>query len=328
MNIRLMFSLLLGLLLLPHTTFSALAFNTSLNFSPFDSAKLLRTHGYTGITYYENGFAAVGSDGRIDRISLDGKVTRSEKIVGESFTCILAAEHQLFIAGENGSILVSSNNGPFMRMNSGTVNPINCLALFNEKIIAGTDGGEILIGGNDEKFSTISLNLKGNIVSLSAGETDCYGVTDQGEIISSRDGIYWNVFDFNAVYAGFYKPCRFTKILVTPNNIAVIGIYNDGMPVLMLSTHGNVWTERTVNYNDAQANYVTLSDTPNDIFYDPQRDLLYIACNNGTILSIPSCSHCNKAAKLTSEDLTAIWCVGDTLLVAGTSFYVEAITLE
>lgn len=327
MNIRVSF-FLFTFLLLPCKTTHALALNGRLNSFRFDSAKLDTVHGYRAITYFENGFIAIGSNGRIDRMATNGKVTRSEKIAGESFKCILAADQRIFVAGENGTILVSSNNGPFVKLNSETTNQINTLALFNGNIIAGTDEGEILFGGIDEKFSTISLNLKGNIVSLSAGEFDCYGVTDQGEIISSRDGIYWNVFDFNAVYAGFYKPCHFTKILVTPNNIAVIGIYNDGLPVLMLSTHGNVWTERTVNYNDAQANYVTLRDTPNDIFYDPQRDLLYIACNNGTILSIPSCSHCNKASTLTSEHLTAIWCVGDTLMVAGTNFYVEAITLE
>lgn len=327
MNIRLLLFLLIGLLL-PGNTVQALALNNSFNSALLDSAKLIKKEGYTAITYFENEFVTVGSDGRIDRIAASGKITRSEKITGESFTCILSVNQQLFVAGENGTILVSSNNGPFIKINSGTDNHIRSLALFKERIIAGTDGGEILIGGTDGKFSTISLNLKGNIVSLSAGESDCYGVTDQGEIISSKDGIYWNVFDFNAVYSGFYKPCRFTKIVVTANNIAVTGIYNDGTPVLMLSTHGNVWAERTLNYNDAQANYVTLTETPNDIFYDAQRDLLYIACNNGVILSIPSCSHCNKAAKLTSENLTAIWCIGDTLMVAGTNFYVEAITLE
>lgn len=316
------------LLLLPVNTNQALAYNSRHNSALLDSAKIAKVNGYADITFSDSGFVAVGSDGRIDRISKDGKVTRSEKIAGESFTSILTVEHQLFVAGKNGTMLVSSDNNPFRKINSGTSNQINCLALFNEKIIAGTDGGEILIGSTDRNFSTISLNLKGNIVSLSAGESACYGVTDQGEIMSSPDGISWNIFDFNTVYAGFYKPCRFTKILAATYNIAVAGIYEDGSPVLMFSTQGNVWAERTLDYNDAQANHVSLNDAPNDIFYDSQRDLFYLACNNGTIMSIPSCSHCNKAARLTSENLTAIWCVDDSLMVTGTNFYIEAIRPE
>lgn len=325
---KLSFFLIMVLLLLLGNTSQALAFSIRHSSGLLDSAKLANAHGYTNITFFDNGFVAVGSDGRIDRISKDGKVTRSEKITGESFNCILAVEHQLFVAGKNGSMLFSSDNNPFRKINSGTSNHINSLAFFNEKIIAGTNGGEILISSTNGNFSTISLNLKGNIVSLSAGETACYGVTDQGEIMSSTDGITWNIFDFNAVYAGFYKPCRFTKVLAATYNIAVAGIYEDGSPVLMFSTQGNVWTERTLDYNDAQANHISLSDAPNDIFYDSQRDFFYLACNNGTIMSIPSCSHCNKAARLTSENLTAIWCVGDSLMVTGTNFYIEAIRPE
>lgn len=316
---RILFSLFIGLSLL---NLNAFALN-SFSFAIRDSAKLA---GYTGITYSDSSFVAVGSDGRIDRISLAGKITHSEKISNEGFNCILALDSQIFVAGNRGAIMVSSDKGPFIKINSGTVNNINSLTLFQGKVVAGTDAGELLIGINDTTFNKITLNVKGNIVSVSAGESACYGATDQGEIISSSDGVDWNVFDFNSVYSGFYKPCRFTKILAAKYNIAVTGIYEDGSPVLMFSTQGNVWTERTLNYNDIQAAQVPLSDAPNDIFYDSQRDLFYLACNNGKIMSIPSCAHCNKAAILTSENLTTLWCKGDILMVAGTNFYIEAIT--
>ena len=322
MKIRVLLFLLINLMLLQFNTSAA-------NSSAFlDSAKTAIAQGYKGITYFDNSFVAVGSDGRIDRISMAGKIIQSKKITDESLNCILAVEQQLFVAGNNGIILVSSDNGPFIKVNSGTVSNINSFTLFRGNIIAGTDGAELLIGTDDKTFNKISLNIKGNIVSVSAGESGCYGVTDQGEIIGSTNGIDWNVFDFNNVYAGFYKPCRFTKILVAKYNIAVTGIYKDGAPVLMFSTQGNVWVERTLNYNDTQAAQIPLNDAPNDIFYDSQRDLFYLACNNGRIMSIPSCSHCNKAATLTSENLTAIWCHGDVLMVAGTNFYIEAITPE
>ena len=322
MKSRILFFLIIILMLLQ---FNASAANDS---ALLDSAKTAIAQGYKGITYFDNGFVAVDSDGRIDRISMAGKIIHSEKIPNESFNCILAIEQQLFVAGNNGTILVSSDNGPFIKLNSETASNINSLTLFQGNIIAGTDGTELLIGTDDKTFNKISLNIKGNIVSVSAGESGCYGVTDQGEIISSTNGIDWNVFDFNSVYAGFYKSCRFSKILVAKYNIAVTGIYEDGSPVLMFSTQGNVWAERMLNYNDTQAAQIPLNDAPNDIFYDSQRDLFYLACNNGKIMSIPSCAHCNKAATLTSENLMAIWCHGDILMVAGTNFYIEAITPE
>jgi len=288
-----------------------------------DNAQKLKSTGYKVIIKYEHGFLAAGSEGRIDWISVSGKVVKSVKIPGEKFNCILSYNQKIFVAGENGSILISSDNGTFQKVNSGTDRNINSLCYFNGTIIAGTNEGEILSSNDNNSFHKIYLSVKGNIVSLSSIKSDCYGVTDKGEIIHTRDGVNWDIFDFNKVYADYYKPCSFTKIIANEQIIAVTGTENDGSPVLLFSTQGNVWGERTLNYTDSTGMIDFLTESPNDIFYDNTVDLFYLACNKGYVMQIPSCSHCNKLVQVSTENLYGISGFNNSLLVVGDSFCIK-----
>jgi hypothetical protein len=148
--------------------------------------------------------------------------------------------------------------------------------------------------------------LKGNIVSLSSGINDCWGVTDQGEIISSKDGLNWTIFDFNSVYKGYYETCKFIKVETTPNQIAVLGINDEGLPVLFFSSKGNVWTERSLLFTNEEGVPEMLNEIPTDIFYDENNDQFILSDKQGGIMTIPSCSHCQKRYKISNEKLNAI----------------------
>lgn len=290
--------------------------------------KINRSTGYKAIIRYKDGFLAAGTEGRIDWISASGKIVKSEKIAGENFNCLLSDNLRNIVAGDRGSILISSNKGPFRKVNSGTDKNINSITLFNGIILAGTDEGEILSGNGKGIFNISFPAVNGDIVSLSASGLYCYGVTNEGEIIHTTDGINWDVFDFNEVYAGYYKPCFFTKVLVTEKQIAVAGVRDDGSPVLMFSNQGKVWSERTLNYIDEQGMQGYLTELPNDIFYDNSRDLFYLACDKGSVMQIPSCSHCNKLAQLSSENLSGISGDSNTLMIVGAHFYAKTINPE
>ena len=300
------------------------------NSSPFNftSGNRVKPDGYRDITKYEDGFIAAGSDGRIDRISVSGEIIKSEKFHGVEFNCILSNNQMIIAAGDKGSILISSNKGAFKKVNGGTNKNINSLALFKGKIIAGTDHGEILVGDEKGLFKKIQLGLKGNIVSVSARKSGCYGVTDEGEIIHTVDGINWDILDFNKFYSGYYKPCSFTKVLATENQIAVAGVHDDGSPVLMLSTGGKVWSERSLSYTDDHGMISYLTDIPYDIFYDLAIDQFILACSKGKIMTIPSCSHCNQLMVLSTEDLMGISGNGNELMIVGENFYIKAINTE
>lgn len=284
--------------------------------------------GYKSISRYEDGFIAVGTDGRIDRISTSGRVTKSEKFPGEKFNCVFTDDKLTIIAGDRGLLLISSENGKFGRVESNTRENINSITLFRGLIVAATDKGIIISGRADQSFTRTSLPVKGNIVSVSARESDCYGVTDEGEIIHTTDGKKWNITDFNKVYSGFYKTSYFTKILVTENRIAIAGKHNDGSPVFMLSTKGNVWTERPLIYTDDQGYNNILEESPNELIYIDTEDQFYMVCNKGRVFQLPSCNHCNKLAVVSEENLLGISYNENVLMIVGENFIIRPINLK
>jgi hypothetical protein len=281
--------------------------------------------GYSALIAYENGFLAAGSDGRIDWISSSGIVTKSEKYPSVKFSSLLAYDQMIVAAGDKGNILVSTENKTFNKVESGTDLDIHTLAFFKGKILAGTNQGLLLIGDGNGSFQQIQLALSGNIVSLFAGYSDCFGVTDKGEIIRSKDAINWSVFDFNEFYKDYYKPCHFTRISVTENCIAIIGIHEDGTPALLFSSEGNVWTERSLGYNDEQGMPAMLDAIPNDLYYDPTDDQFLLCCSKGKLMVIPSCSHCNKLYEFIQADFNAISGNGNTWMMVGEDFCIKTI---
>lgn len=292
------------------------------------SMKERNAAGYTSITRYYGGFVATGTDGRIDLISITGKITKSQTYPGESFHSVISDNKMIIAAGDNGILRISSDGEGFRKIESGSKRNINSVTIFNGSIVAGADNGTILSGDPGGTLKEIRLNLKGNIVSVSSRKTDCFGVTDAGEIIHSRDGAHWDIIDFNQVYAGYYKSCSFTKVLVTENRIAVAGIQTDGSPVIMFSTQGGVWTERPLYYTNDEGIRMFLSDSPNDVIYDEASDLFFIACNNGKLMELPSCSQCNKLSYLQVEDIEGISIIEDTMMIVGKNYFIKAVNFR
>jgi hypothetical protein len=332
MRLRILLTLVSSIILVfqPKNSSASLIINTSagqLTSSPSEFAygSNIKSEGYQAVTSYDNGFIAAGSDGRIDWISDSGKITKSEKFPGEEFNSLLSFNQIVIAAGSKGSILISFNKGLFKKVKSGTDKNINSLTLFKEKIIAAADHGEILIGDEKGLFKKIQLALRGNIVSISAEKSGCFGVTDEGEIIHTADGINWDIFDFNKFYDGYYKPCKFTSVLVTENQIAAAGVQNDGLPVLILSTRGKVWTERPLSYTDDHGMISFLKDIPYDIFYDLAINQFILVCSKGKLMTIPSCSHCNELIAFSTEDLKGISANGKKVIIVGENFFFKLI---
>jgi hypothetical protein len=300
----------------------------NLNYNSPGSGRAYISVGYTSVTRYNEGFVATGSDGRIDLISITGKITKSQTYPGESFSSVISDNKMIIAAGDNGILRISYNGDGFRKIESGSKRNINSVTIFNGSVVAGADNGTILSGDPGGTLKEIKLNLKGNIVSVSSRITDCYGVTDAGEIIHSRDGAQWDIIDFNKVYAGYYKSCSFTKVLVTENRIAVAGMQTDDSPVIMFSTQGGVWTERPLYYTDGEGIRMFLSDSPNDVIYDAASDLFFMACNNGKLMELPSCSQCNKLSSLQVEDIEGISILEDTMMIVGKNYFIKAVNFR
>jgi hypothetical protein len=284
--------------------------------------------GYRATVGYKDGFLAAGSGGRIDWISSTGQVMRSEMFPGEDFNCLLAGNRQVIAAGDQGSILVCSDEGEWQKMDSGTGKDIHTLAAFKGIFLAGADDGRIFCCDSNTVYDSVPLPVKGNIVSLSARASDCFGVTDAGEIIRSEDGKNWEILDFNQKYSGFYGTCCFRKVLAVKNRIAIAGVKDDGTPVLFISHLGGVWTERSLNYTDDQGMTGYLTDAPNDIFFDGSEDQFFLACDNGKLIQLPSCTQCNELIILSGDDLECMAGNGQLMVVAGENFFAETMNIR
>jgi hypothetical protein len=283
--------------------------------------------GYRDIICYQDKFMAVGTGGRIDYINTSGERTTAANITKNDLNCIISANQILLTGGLNGTILFSSDGQVFNEVKSGTNNTINDIAFKRGLFIAGADKGTILLSANGQSWSMIHLSVKGNIISLAANDSFFTGVTDTGEIIRTDDGISWEITDYNKEYAGFNRPCKFRKVYVTAKRIVLIGSHDDGSPAVLFSSLGNVWTERTLIYTDNHGMVRFLTNTPNDITYDSARDQFILACDNGELFSLPSCTKCNVSVKISSNDLSAALVNGNLLLCAGEEFYATVINL-
>ena len=187
------------------------------------------------------------------------------------------------------------------------------------------DDGTILVMENGNSWKPIQLPLMGDIVSIFSGSSLCIGVTNKGEIIETSDAINWDIFDYNKEYAGYNKPCSFKEVLITRNRIAIIGQHEDGSPVVLFSSLGSVWTERSVNYTDEHGMIKWVTNHPNDICYDAARDQFFLVCNNGEVLILPSCTKCNKSFIINQNNLNGIICLENTLMIVGDDYFVNVV---
>lgn len=271
------------------------------------------------------GFLAADSEGRLDWFTSQGDLTNSLKVASVGLNALLQHQGSLFVAGDSGTLLISSDTKTFRKLTLGSHATLFSLASFHNRILVGSEQGLLLVGDLKDSFQPVSLALEGNIVSLSATEKRCFGVTDKGEILYSTEDNQWKIIDFNTYYKGYYKPCRFTSILVTEHQIAIAGVNEDGTPALYLSAEGTIWSERTLNFSNEQQANAFLEEQPVSMSYDALEDQLLLVCNGGVIMKIPSCSHCNQRITVSTKNLAALAQRENNWLVVGSDHFKRAL---
>ncbi len=295
------------------------------HYSLFDTSYVSKSDGskgYRDIVLFKDNFIAVGTDGRIDGISKSGEKISVDSSCTYNLHCAFSNEEILIAAGDHGTILYSSDGRSFYRAESGTDKNINGITFKNGLIIAGADNGTILTSKNGISWNIVPTKIKGNIVSLTANNSFFIGITDAGEIIKSYDGIHWEIKDYNKEYAGYNLHATFRKIMAAQNTLVIIGTHEDGSPAILFSSLGNVWSERSPVYQDAQGLFSSLNQRPNAITYDPERDQFIVACDHGELFSLPSCSKCDKNMKISEVNFRALIYFDNRLLIVGDEFLV------
>lgn len=283
--------------------------------------KPVNVTGYRDIVFDGSKFIAVGSGGRIDAIDIAGRKSSFQVTASNDLNCVASVDQSLVAAGNKGTVLFRSGEGQFSQVSSGTDKNINSITFFRDLWIAGADNGLLLFSKDGKTWTINKPGFRGNIISLDCNNSSCFGVTDKGEIIKSSDGLNWEVKDYNKDYQGYNKPCVFRKIIAVQNKIMIIGVHDDNTPAVIYSSLGNVWTERSLTYKDDNGSMNELSEAPNDIAYNPESDEFFVACDNGIIFILPSCSHCNMLYKVSDMNIRGIAMGNDRLMLAGDKFY-------
>ena len=280
-----------------------------------------RRIGYRDVVLFKDYYVAVGTNGRIDRYSKSGEKVPIDSTSKADLNCAFSNSEIMIAAGDHGTLLYTSDGKNFYRAESPTQENINGITSRDGLILACADNGTILISNDGKAWSLIQTNAKGNIMSLSASKYLFMGVTNVGEILKSTDGTNWEIKDYNKEYAGYNEPARFKKIIATPNTIVIIGTHDDGSPSILFSTLGNVWAERIPLYHDEQGTINYLTKKPNGITYNPVTDEFILACDNGELFSLSSCSKCNKYLKISDGNLQAVLYNDDCLVIAGDEYF-------
>ncbi len=289
-----------------------------------DTTCLNRT-GYLDITSYGKDFIAVGSNGRIDRIDANGIKTTIPIPVSINLIAVITANNLIYIAGDSGTMLRSSDGESFRSFPTGCTKKLNDIVFFKGRIIAASDSGEIISSVDGEKWSRKRIKVTGNIVSLAANASFCIGITNKGDILKSSDGITWSIFDYNNVYAGFNKHCSFTRIAIGGNRIAIIGRHDDGLPALLFSSVGEVWTDRPLFYTSDDESAQLLQNQLIDISYDDKADQYLILCDHGIIFTVPSCIKCNRLFKVSEKQLYTLLLQEGAVIIAGENYFYNKI---
>lgn len=284
-----------------------------------------KNKGYRDIVAYKDQFLAVGTDGRIDCINKSGEITRINNALTNNLNGVIYTNQTIIAVGNEGTILFSSDGKICLKKESGTDKNINSITSFKGNVIASADDGTILIMESGNSWKHIQLPLKGDIVSISSGSSVCIGVTNKGEMIKTSDAVNWDIFDYNKEYAGYNKPCSFKEVLISRNRIAIIGQHEDDSPVVLFSSLGNVWTERSVSYTDEHGMIHWVTNLPNNICYDVAGDQFFLVCNNGELLNLPSCTKCNKSFIISKNNLNGIICLENTLMIVGDDYFVNVV---
>jgi hypothetical protein len=281
-----------------------------------------KMNAYTDIVLFKNMLIAVGSDGRITRITKSGKEEPIEKMKGQCFNCAYADNEMIVIVGENGKIFYSSNGKEFSEAETGIEKNILGITRRKGLFVASSEEGLLLVSTDGNFWKELQTTARGNIISVSSNNNVIIGVSDAGEIIKSAEGKKWEVTDYNKQYEGFYPYSNFEKVLAVRHSIVIIGTHEDESPSILISSLGNVWSERIPYYINENGLDSFLTNKPNDITYDPDRDQFVLACDGGVLFSLPSCNKCNEYYKISENNLMAIIYYDNYFLITGDGYSV------
>ena len=273
---------------------------------------------YLDAAPFERGFLAVGTNGRIDRISIDGAVQTLQTTAQEDFVEICAAGDEAMAVGNSGGIAWISSAGEITVQTVAPSKSLLSIANLRGCWLTGAEKGTVFRSDDGVGWSAVETGAKGDVVGLAATQERCIGVTSRGEVICTTDQATWTVLDYNGYYG---KAVTFTGIEALDQMFWAYGTDQDGRAVVTCSVEGGVWTERDLNIYEVDQ----VIDGAEEPFIQLVSDgtQVYAVSKQGNALVLPTCTQCNIQRKISSQPICAAARNDSYLMFAGLDYSIS-----
>jgi phage shock protein E len=306
-----------------HSTGNSLAADPETSLLSPPQQHSLVPEGYRAVCHDGSAYIAVGTNGRIDKITADKTVTR---LPADTTACLngVASKNGIHIAvGDGGAVLYAKNGEGFKQAGSATAKPLYGVTVFHETFWAAGADGTLIYSSDGEHWAAMMSGTKNSILSISANEKMCMAVTRESEILTTKDGQAWDVMDYNAFYEGCSEPCLFRSVRACGDVFFVTGEYlnRPGSPVILSSDTAEIWSEHLLyEINDKPGEeYFPL--TINAVAVD--WDQLTAACNDGKMLTVTECLVCNKLDVVCDKNINDLAPGNGFLALVGDGFWFD-----
>ncbi|MCQ2130781.1 MAG: hypothetical protein MJY94_05260 [Bacteroidales bacterium] len=270
------------------------------------------------ITPTANGLCAIASsEGSVLVYTLEGSFHKEIHVSDKAVNAVAYFADMIFCGCDDGLMAAITKDDRVMELRLPKKEDVTCMTLFKDKLIAAGDKGVLVTINQDLSVLPASTKAKGRFVGIAAMPNECFALTDKGELLRSRDGASWTLFDFNTYYKGFYPVISFSTIQSSGSQLIAAGTKSDGSPAAFMSNTGGVWSERLLVYQASDGRQSMLDAAPLSCGYDAYRDRFVLGCKGGVIFTIPGCSHCNRLYPVADDDVLGIYLYGPDSFIVG-----------
>ncbi len=283
--------------------------------------------GYRDTAALEDGFYAVGTQGRIDFIFPDGTVEACQSGTTATISGVCLVNGMVVASAEDGTVLWSEDGRTFTVQTVAQGKTLVGITQYGGLYYTADDQGTIyasqdLVSWTDRRFEGVDA-----LIGITATNQCVVAVSETSDIVMSFDGLEWSHMNYDEKYDGLSMTYGFQQVVSAGETFFILGyrLDNPNVPAVLYSDTGEVWMEKPLMEINGQVptgeQLLRLYDLGVDI------DQLYAPANDGQVVTITSCVVCNEMRALDGAQgrLMSISVTPDVVLVAGDGYYFQII---
>ncbi|MBR2063675.1 MAG: hypothetical protein IJ971_03155 [Bacteroidales bacterium] len=275
---------------------------------------------YIDVEAYEGGFVVLDAEGGLHFYDSRSRETSSSKPEGMEkcrFICTVADA----VIAADGTSMTCFLDGRWISMPVPEGIRITGITGFYGGVIATAEEGKLLFWSSPfDNARSVTSGIKGEFIDIDSFGDRCHAVSDSSETVTVDLALRTRIFDFNDCYSDYYGDIDIVSTACGSTSVCITGTRSDGSPATFISSDGNVWSERSMDYLEG-GSMMYLDKKPITAAYREYDDCYVLLCEGGVIFHLPACSHCNYPIFSGSEKLNSIAFNGRSFMAAGDGIY-------